>query len=274
MSTATLSLVGDVGRLLAWRSINEDQLDNTCGAYWARAAVECLSDQRWPDEEEAALAAATSVLLDDPEPQRWLPWQGARGNAPRNHYRLALAGAISEDTAGTSARGAVAAIDQLSQQALGVVGVQHAMWSSDVVTSLIRALSTMTVPVVAICNVATKYFDGSQRALADVVGELTHGRASIDAASDWDVGHFCGLAGLIEGDGGAWVGLVDTYRTIGWNGLAVQRPAALAAALHRGGSGTGGVLIVAGTDDLVKVRSTVLIDGIVESMWSNGSSEP
>jgi hypothetical protein len=273
MSTVTMSLVGDVGRLLAWRSANEDQLDNTCGAYWARATVECLSDRRWPDEEEAALAAASSILVGDPAPERWLPWQGQHGNKPRNHYRLSIP-AADEDSAGTSPRGVAAAVRALSESTLDVVALQHDQWTGDVVVALLRSLANLDVPVVAVVNIGTVCLDGSLRTLEEVAGELTHGRRAIDAPADWDVGHFCGVAGVVEGPTGSWVGLVDTYTTIGFNALALQRPEAIAAALHRGGRGTGGVLIVAAPEHRDLVLQHGLIDGIVESMWSNGSTEP
>ena len=66
----------------------------------------------------------------------------------------------------------------------------------------------------------------------------------------------------------------DTYKAFGFGGYHVQEPERVAAALHRDGSGAGGVLLVGGTDTLA--RAAAALDGLplVHELWENGSPQP
>jgi hypothetical protein len=259
--------------LLAWRAANADQLDNTCGAYWARAALEVLTDRRWPDECEAAVEAATALVANDPAPNRWLPWQGATGVVSRPSSRIDLP-TTAEAGAGTSPRGVGRAISVLSNGDIEPMPVQSNHWTAEQVVDVIARLAAIEAPVFVIANIATVGLAGSRRSLPAVLAELHGGARDSDGPPDWDVGHFCGIVGAAHGANSSYVGMVDTYAAFGWDGLCAQRPEHLAAALHRNGTGTGGLIVAATPAVIAEARGQLAGADITETWWSNGSPEP
>ena len=275
MTTLRVEIVGDPALLEPWYDGAGSQKDNLCGVYWADIAVQAFTEHRFVDEEDAALVAGTVVPEGPTDPTVSFPWHGdgPRGPvAPSWPYRLDLPSSTDDDALGTSAHGVARAINELAQGELAVMPLRSKKWTSNLVNDLIGCLSALDEPrLLAIANVGTAGFETSLHSLSDLLAVVMSGAALPERAGDWDVGHFVSLAGLIHGPAGDLAIVRDTYRLLGGRGYHLQPLANVAAALHRGGTGAGGVLVIGPSTVVAAARAAVARLGLIEELWDNGS---
>jgi hypothetical protein len=275
MTTLRVELIGDPALLEPWYDAAGSQKDNLCGVYWADVAVQAFTDHRFIDEEDAALVAGTVVPEGRTDPTVSFPWhgEGPRGIIePTWPYRLDLPTSTDDDSLGTSAHGVVRAINELAQGELEVMPLRSNEWTSNLVNDLIGCLAVLDEPrLLAIANVGTVGFETSLHSLSDLLAVVMSGAELPERAGDWDVGHFVSLAGLIHGPSGHLVIVRDTYRLLGGRGYHLQPLVNVAAALHRGGTAAGGVLVVGPLRAVAAARAAVEELGLIEELWDNGS---
>jgi hypothetical protein len=125
-----------------------------------------------------------------------------------------------------------------------------------------------------IANVGTGHLWGSRTTPPILLSYLTSGNAELGAPPDWDVGHFVGMFGRIEGPGGTLVIVGDTYRSLGWEAVHLQPIERFADALARTGSGrASGVVLVVSRDDAEHVEQRLCAAGLEIRTWDNGTPD-
>jgi hypothetical protein len=244
------------------------QKDQLCGAFWGALALAAAGHPA--DQDEVALRAGTTLATGDPA--EWLP----PGASPRTDYRLGIPVAEDEPSSGTSAAGVARAVEELSGGALAVVPVAGP-WSAESVLSLLEIVSSLSAGEAPGCtlvaNLRTGQLWGSRPGPAPLLDHLA-GRPVEPPATDWDCGHFVGIAGSIAGSGGSLVVVRDTYRQLGWDGYHLQPAGALAAALARGDGKGGGVLCVCEAAQAGPLGGKLGEAGFELGLWDNGSADP
>ncbi len=92
---------------------------------------------------------------------------------------------------------------------------------------------------------------------------------------DWGVGHFVGLVGLWQMQGGAWwLLLCDTYKERGFDGYQPQPAELMRRGLVRTDGRGGGLLLVVPADRSASIANAIAALGLELRMWSNGSPDP
>jgi hypothetical protein len=105
-----------------------------------------------------------------------------------------------------------------------------------------------------------------------LLGYLMSGAAGAGPAPDWDVGHFVGLLGQIDGPRGTLVLIGDTYRSLGWEGIHAQPVERLSDALARVHSARpSGVIVVAAAADGAELEGRIRAAELQIRTWDNGS---
>jgi hypothetical protein len=239
------------------------QKDNLCGAFCAVRVLAGFGVERWdgePVDEDLLALRAGSLLPDDPSGS--LP----PGATSRAEYRYEFA-TVPAERCGTAAGPLAETIEGASAGALRAVPLRGA-WTAEAVTGLVDAAPRHGARLVA--NLRTGAFWGSRPPLEALLAELT-GRPVDGAPPDWDVGHFCELAMLVRGPGGALVLVHDTYPGFGWDGHHLQPPRAVAGALLRGDGREGGVLAVVPAADAADVEALAGGLGLDVGIWDNGT---
>lgn len=275
-----IDLIGDPIGLQPVYEAAGSQQDNLCGVYWADNAIQSLTAHRYPDEEDAALVAGSVVPAGGTDPAASFPWGGRAPSGPIESsmpYRLTIPTSTDDDALGTSAAGVGRAIERLSHGDLAVVPLRHDRWTADGVVALVDALAGLgTASLIAIANVFTGPFVTSRHSTATLLAYLDAGTPMPDTPGDWAVGHFVSLAGVVHGAVNPLVIVRDTYRALGRRGYHLQPAACVAAALHRDGSGAGGVILAGSPDTVAAARIAVhgAVAGLVEEWWDNGSPPP
>jgi hypothetical protein len=269
MSGPRLQPVSGAERLVELHATELPQKDELCGAFWATLALRSAGvDVDGSIDQDAVGVAAGSALSAIPSDV--LP----DGEAGRRDYRLSFPTVDDSDLSGTSAGGLVRAVEQLSSgsvQAIPLAGP----WTSAAVRAVLEAASGCSEPCTPIANVATRYLWGSRTSPATALAYLTSGDSEAGPPPDWDVGHFVGLLGRIDGPRGTLVIVADTYRSLGWEGIHLQPIDRVAAALARADSGAApkGVLLVAGADDAPELERRLRTEGLEIATWDNGSPD-
>jgi hypothetical protein len=269
MSGPRLQPVSGAERLVELHAAELPQKDELCGAFWATLALRSAGvDVDGSIDQDAVGVAAGSALSAIPSDV--LPV----GEAGRRDYRLSFPTVDDSDLSGTSAGGLVRAVEQLSSgsvQAIPLAGP----WTSAAVRAVLEAASGCSEPCTPIANVATRYLWGSRTSPATALAYLTSGDSEAGPPPDWDVGHFVGLLGRIDGPRGTLVIVADTYRSLGWEGTHLQPIDRVAAALARADSGAApkGVLLVAGADDAPELERRLRTEGLEIATWDNGSPD-
>ncbi|TKG69608.1 DUF6885 family protein [Prauserella endophytica] len=263
LSDEVRSLPGG-GRVVTLAAGERPQKDELCGAFAGLVALRA-GGAEVTDQDEVALAAGT--VLTEGAPSGSLP-PGEKGRAD---FRLALPRTADPARAGTSAIGVVRAIETLSEGALAVVPASGE-WSASVVARLLDGVRGLAL-VAVIANVDTGAFaapDTPPRALRDY---LDTGLVPL-WTSRWRVGHFVLVAGVLSGEEGILVSIVDTYESLGDNGVHLQPIGHVAAALRREGGAPGGVLLVVPAAEADAARAVVTGSGLRAELWDNGSPAP
>ena len=232
------------------------QKDNLCGPFQAARILRELGYEA--DEDE--LAARARSVLPDPSGGSVPP-----GAESRSDYRYELATAPPAE-AGTAVAPLAQAIESASGGALRCVPLR-ADWTPERVEALVgRAARTARL----IANIRTGHFWGTRPPFEVLAAEL-EGREVEGPPSEWDVGHFCELVGLLRGSGGALVAVRDSYPSFGLAGHHLQPPRAVAAALNRGDAREGGVLAVAERENAQRVEALAAELGLDLGYWDNGT---
>ncbi|MEU6645432.1 hypothetical protein ABZ863_23165 [Saccharomonospora sp. NPDC046836] len=239
------------------------QKNELCGAFAGLVSLRAHGVEV-TDQDEVALAAGT-VLASGDEPS-WPP-----GECGRADFRLTLPVAGGSASAGTSAIGLARAIETLSHGELAAVPASGE-WTVPALGRLLDGARRLG-RVVVIANVDTGKFaahDTPQRLLRDYLdaGEIPLW------TSRWRVGHFVLVAGMSTGTAGTLVSVVDTYPSLGEQGVHLQPIENLAAALRRKGMAPGGMLLIVRADWAGAARALVTDAGLRAQLWDNGSPAP
>jgi hypothetical protein len=120
-----------------------------------------------------------------------------------------------------------------------------------------------------IANLQTGLLWGSRPSVDTLVSALSGNLPADPPPADWDVGHFVELLGPVQGARGSLVMVRDSYPTLGYDGVYLQPPAALAAALNREDGRQGGVLVVAEVQQGDTARQLAPELGLKTEMWDN-----
>jgi hypothetical protein len=120
-----------------------------------------------------------------------------------------------------------------------------------------------------IANVRTGLLWGSRPPVEALLEALDGADVAEPPPADWDVGHFVELVGLVRGRGGSLLVVRDSYPALGYRGIHLQPPAALAAALNRDDGRQGGVLAVIEPRGAGAVEAVASELGLKTEMWDN-----
>jgi hypothetical protein len=178
---------------------------------------------------------------------------------------------------GTPVRGLAAAIEKLSAGRLACVPLSGE-WTAARVQALLDGVGGLPTLAGAdaprprlIANVRTGRFWCSRPPLELLLAVLEGEEVAKPPAPDWDAGHFVELMQLLRGRRGALVLVRDSYPTLGWDGVHLQPPAAVAAALTRGDGRGGGVLAVVPPQGVAELERLGCELGLHVKMWDNRS---
>jgi hypothetical protein len=267
MNGLSLRPIPGAERLLELHAAELPQKNELCGAFWGTLALRLagVTNGEEPVDQDAVAVRAGSVLAESAEEE--LP----PGETGRADYRVTFPVIADSAKAGTSADGLVRALRELAGDALAIIPVAGP-WTPDAVTAVLDAATACREPCTVIGNLSTRHLWGGHPAPAVLLGYLLSGDHRAGPAPDWDVGHFVGLLGRIEGPGGTLVLVGDTYRSLGWQGIHAQPVERLSDALGRVHSGRpSGVILVAAAGDAVALERRIGAAGLQISTWDNGS---
>jgi hypothetical protein len=226
------------------------QKDYLCGPFHA---ARMLRDHGIDiDQDAVALRAGTSVASDGEVPP---------GATSYRDYRCELSQA-QPGRAGTSAHGLAAAVQELSEGRLVCVPLSG-RWSARTVEGLFDLNARL------IANLRTGLLWGSRPPVEKLLAALEGTEVPDAPPAEWDVGHFVELVQLLRGRGGSLVVVHDSYPSLGYDGIHLQPPAALAGALQRGDGRQGGVLAVVEPDRRMAVEDAARGLGLKTEMWDN-----
>jgi hypothetical protein len=233
------------------------QKNDLCGAF---VTVVSLRANRIPvlDQDEAAVAAG--VRLSPDRTPTWPP-----GEYGRDDYRIALPRADNSDNAGASATGVAQAIETLSKGRLRAVPASGD-WGVAALGVLLAGLHGLTW-VAPVANVDTAEF-GAHDTPEQVLLDYLDGGLPPFRTSRWRVAHFVLLGGTVTGPGGTLVSIVDSYRSLGDEGVHLQLLDRLALALRRDRiASPGGLLLVVRTEEADAATELVTNAGLNASLW-------
>ncbi|WP_245783164.1 MULTISPECIES: DUF6885 family protein [Amycolatopsis] len=211
------------------------------------------------DQDEAALAAGVRLSADG-EPT-WPP-----GEKSRDDYRVPLPRAENPAESGATPTGVARAVEALSGGRLQAVPASGD-WTDEALGALLAGIHDLP-RVATVANVDTGEFaahDTPSRALLDYV----EGGLPPLWSSRWRVGHFVLLAGTLSGPGGTVVSVVDTYPSLGDQGVHGQPLDRLVLALRRERLPTpGGLLLVVPAEEREAAAALVRNAGLTTDLWA------
>jgi hypothetical protein len=236
------------------------QRDSLCGPFQAARLLREAGIDRWGDEDldQDLLAGRAGTLLPDLPPEACVP----RGAESLVDYRVELP-VVPAERAGTGAEELAHAIEAAANGALRAVPLR-VHWTAERVVRLVQLAPELGARLIA--NLRTGLLWGTRPAVESLLAELA-GEEVEGPEPEWDVGHFVELAALVSGVAGSLVAVRDSYPTLGWDGVHLQPPRALAAALNRDDGREGGVLCVVAADAVREVERL----GFVVDFWDNGT---
>jgi hypothetical protein len=233
--------------------LRDQQKDHLCGPYHA-ARILSAHGVSEVDQDLVALHARTALPEDLVEevPPGASSWHDYDHELPT----------VDPQRAGTSPQGLMEAIEELSGGCLSVVPISG-RWSPAAVEAVLELDARL------IANVRTGRLWGSRPPVAALLAALDGLEVPEPPPADWDVGHFVELAQLVRGRRGSLVAVIDSYPVLGWNGVHLQPPAALAAALERGDGRRGGVLAVVEPSHKAAAKALARRLGLKTEIWNN-----
>ena len=216
--------------------------------------------REWDGEavDQDLLALRAGTRLPDLDPSLSVP----SGASNLLGYRFELP-VVAPESAGTSPEGLADALEAASGGALRVVPLRTA-WEPVAVVRLVDFALERGANLIA--NVRSGRLWGTKPPLESLLAEL-EGEEVPGPPPEWDVGHYVGLSALVRGRGGSLVVVHDSYPSLGWDGVHLQPPRALAAALRRDDGREGGVLCVLAAERAGEVSDL----GFDISFWDNGT---
>ena len=243
------------------------QKDALCGAFWGLLALRALLPHRVGiaelDQDAVARAAGTTLAPGD-RPEFRPPGERARAD-----YGSPLPPASDPARSGTSAGGLARAVAELAGECLVVVPATGD-WQTDRLRQLLDRLAGWPVPLACLANLSTGWLWGTHPYPEQILGYLADGDDRSGPPSDWDVGHFVAVAGLITGPEGVLLTVVDSYPSLGRHGVHLQPVERVVAALRRNGA-PGGLLMAAPREQEEPLVSAVTDAGLEPRLWDNGS---
>jgi hypothetical protein len=264
MQLSTEAAVWEITRTISELSpADAQQKDNLCGPFHAARLLRDAGIAEWEgepiDQDLIALHAGTRLPVVELGPQ--VP----PGAASLRDYRYDLR-RVDQELAGTSARGLAAAIERLSCGRLVCVPLTG-KWTRLVVEKLLEAAPDSAVRLIG--NIRTGHLWGSHPPLEALMAVLEGEEVPEPPPADWDAGHFVELMQLLRGRHGTLVIVRDSYPSLGWRGVYLQPPTALAAALTRGDGRGGGVLAVAQPERTGELEERARELGLKTEIWDN-----
>ena len=269
VDVATITMLSGSGRMADLHAAELPQKDNLCGCFWVTLALRAAGIEQAlgePVDQDLVGREAGSILPDGGDPAEGLP----EGAQTRGDYRLELPTSSDWAITGTSVEGLTRAVRRLSGGALEPLPVAGT-WSAQMVLRALEALAEAAPDATVIANVRTGPLWGSHPPLPVVFAALAGREHAEPPPSDWDVGHFVELAGVIHGPGGSLVVVRDTYPVLGFGGYHLQPPHRLALALLRGDGREGGLLVVAAPAAAEKAGRALTELGLEIRLWDNGT---
>ncbi len=270
--TANLSLLPGGDRLLPLHDAELPQKDDLCGAFWGTLALRVAGITTAPDggvlDQDTVGALAGSVIARGSHADDLPP-----GEPGRSDYRLEHPRVDDPKLSGTSIAGVIRAIGALSEGGLEAVPISGPFETEDLraLFAIIRAIDR---PGVVVMNVGTQYLWGAAADEVRLNAYLETGDWQSGTIPDWNVGHFVGVAGTIDGPAGTLVLICDTYRSLGANALHLQPIENVALALRRPNMTDGGVVLLVPPTAAAQMRTALITAGFVIGLWDNGSPEP
>lgn len=244
--------------LVAQARAEMPQKNDLCGAFVTLVALRAHGVPV-RDQDEAAVAAEVR-LSPDREPT-WPP-----GEKSRDDYRVSLPLAADPAAAGTTPTGVAKAVEALSQGRLRAVPASG-NWAAAAVGALLESLHGLD-RVAVVANVDTAEFgahDTPRRAFDDYL----EGGLPPFWVSRWHVGHFVLLGGTRNGPGGTVVSVVDTYPSLGDQGVHLQLLDRLVPTLRRERLATpGGLLLVVRDGERAAAEGLVRSAGLTTELWA------
>ena len=243
------------------------QRDNLCGPFHAARLLRDTGIAEFEgeplDQDLVALHAGTALPEVEVGPQ--VP----PGAVNLRDYRFELP-RVDQASSGTRLPGLVEAIETLSGGRLVCVPMSGE-WTAATVEGLLAGVGDTAARLIA--NVRTGHFWGSRPPLEALLAAFDGEHVTNPPPADWDVGHFVELMQLVRGRRRALVLVRDSYPSLGWAGVHLQPPAAVAAALNRGDGRSGGVLAVGPAGARTQLERLAGDLGISVKMWDNRSQE-
>jgi hypothetical protein len=236
------------------------QRDALCGPFQAARVLREAGIERWGDEEldQDLLAVRAGTLLSDLPPSESVP-PGASSLLGYAH-ELPV---VPAERAGTGAEELARAIEDAAQGAFRAIPLRT-RWIPERVVRLVSFAPELGARLIA--NLRTGLLWGTRPPVESLLAEL--GGEQVEGPEpEWDVGHFVELAALVRGLAGSLVVVRDSYPTLGWDGVHLQPPRALAAALERDDGREGGVLCVLPAEAARTVEGL----GFEVDFWDNGT---
>ncbi|MGP0034049.1 MAG: DUF6885 family protein [Solirubrobacteraceae bacterium] len=254
-------------RLVGLHAAELPQKDGLCGAFWGTLAFRLAGmtlEGAEVDQDGIGLEAGAILSAGEPEP---LPY----GDPGRRDYRATFPTIEDSALSGTSAVGLVHALRELSGDSAAIIPIAGP-WTPAAVRAVLDATEVCGEPCTLIANIATRHLWGSRTGPHAAFSYLVTGDDGAGEEPDWDVGHFVGLLGRIDGPKGTLVVVGDTYRVLGWQGVHLQPVERLARAFDRTGTGRpSGAIIVASPQDGPEVERVLLAAGLELDVWDNGT---
>jgi hypothetical protein len=254
-------------RLVGLHAAELPQKDELCGAFWGTLAFRLAGvtlDGTEVDQDAIGLEAGAILSAGEPEP---LPY----GDPGRRDYRATFPTIEDSALSGTSAIGLVHALRELAGDSAAIIPIAGP-WTPEAVRAVLDATNVCGEWCTLIANIATRHLWGSRSGPHAAFSYLVSGDDDAGEEPDWDIGHFVGLLGRIDGPKGTLVVVGDTYRVLGWQGVHVQPIERLARALDRTGTGRpSGAIIVASPQDGPEVERVLVAAGLELDVWDNGT---
>jgi len=263
MSELQIKMLPGSELLLVEHAREMPQKNELCGAFWITLALRSLATVK-VEQDHVGLAA--SSILSTVQTSESLP----PGDPGRNDYILELPRIDDSNVTGTAPQGLANATNELAEGKLVAIPLNGA-WTAEIVEKILEALMDLNQPALLIANSATRFLWGGKSEPINVFNYLS-GATEVGPEADWNVGHYIGILGWIEGSKRKLAICADTYRSIGWQGVHVQPLDRIAASLRRDDSEfSGGVFIVISPANESIIRNLAAKLQLSCELWDNGT---